>query len=63
MEMKLKGTKKFRKDRGQESRLKEKLLQEGKWRSSDYRKSEVEMPEMTVVLRKPQLFGPNYSNQ
>lgn len=30
MEMKLKGTKKFRKDRGQESRLREKLLQEGK---------------------------------
>ena len=63
MEMKLKEPRKFTKDRGQEPRLKEKSLQEGKSRSSDYSKSEVEMPEITVMLRKPQLLGPNSSNR
>lgn len=52
MEMKLKGTRKFKKDRSQESRLKEKLLQEGKSWSLDDTKSEVEIPEI-IRLRKP----------
>lgn len=57
MEVQLKGTRKFRKDGIEESRLKEKLVQEGKSQPSGYTKSEVEMPERTYVEETPVVWS------